>query len=169
MANFGTPPEDGVGLWLVGLFAASIGLPFVALSASAPLLQSWFAASGHPQARNPYVLYAASNLGSFAALLAYPLAIESLLPLRAQAWVWSVGFAGLAVLVAIAGMIAARGAGSPGSGARNRRQADAARSSRPGSRLRRSRPAWSLRSPPISRPTSPPRRCSGCCRSRSIC
>ena len=72
---------DGVGLWLVGLFAASIGLPFVALSASAPLLQSWFAASGHPQARNPYVLYAASNLGSFAALLAYPLAIESLLTL----------------------------------------------------------------------------------------
>jgi hypothetical protein len=111
MANFGAPPESGVGLWLVGLFAASIGLPFVALSASAPLLQNWFAASGHRQANNPYVLYAASNLGSFAALLAYPLVIESLLPLRGQAWVWSVGFAGLAVLVAIAGIIAARGAG----------------------------------------------------------
>src|SRR6187431_2321136 len=55
MANFGAPPESGVGLWLVGLFAASIGLPFVALSASAPLLQSWFAASGHRQAKNPYV------------------------------------------------------------------------------------------------------------------
>ena len=93
--GFGAPPSSGVGLWLVGLFAASIGLPFVALSASAPLLQSWFAASGHPQARNPYVLYAASNLGSFAALLAYPLSIESLLTLRAQAWIWSVGFAGL--------------------------------------------------------------------------
>ena len=92
--GFGTPPSTGVGLWLVGLFAASIGLPFAALSASAPLLQSWFAASGHPQARNPYVLYAASNLGSFAALLAYPLAIESLLTLRMQAWVWSVGLRG---------------------------------------------------------------------------
>ena len=127
--DFGTPPEDGVALWLVGLFAASIGLPFAALSASAPLLQSWFAASGHPQARNPYVLYAASNLGSFAALLAYPLAIESLLPLRAQAWVWSVGFAGLAVLVAIAGMIAARGPGPLVRTHDDRRQADAARSS----------------------------------------
>src|SRR5205085_1085981 len=107
-AGFGNPPSHGVGLWLIGLFTASIGLPFVALSASAPLLQSWFAASSHPQARNPYVLYAASNLGSFAALLAYPLAIESLLPLYGQAWVWSLGFAGLAVLIAAAAMVAAR-------------------------------------------------------------
>ena len=110
-AGFGAPPSHGVGFWLVGLFAASIGLPFVALAASAPLLQSWFATSGHPQARNPYVLYAASNLGSFAALLAYPLAIESLLTLRGQTWVWSVGFALLALLVAVAGIVAARGAG----------------------------------------------------------
>src|SRR5437763_13269359 len=111
--GFGAPPSTGVGLWLVGLFAASIGLPFAVLSASAPLLQSWFAASGHPQARNPYVLYAASNLGSFAALLAYPLAIESMLTLRAQAWIWSVGFAALALLVAIAATLAARGTGVP--------------------------------------------------------
>src|SRR6185503_10664353 len=109
--GFEAPPSTGIGFWLVGLFAASIGLPFVALSASAPMLQSWFAASGHPQARNPYVLYAASNLGSFAALLAYPLAIESMLTLRGQAWVWSVGFAGLAVLIAIAATFAARGNG----------------------------------------------------------
>jgi hypothetical protein len=109
LADFGAPPSHGVGLWLVGLFAVSIGLPFVALSASAPLLQSWFAVSGHRQAHNPYVLYAASNLGSFAALIAYPLAIESLLPLRGQAWAWSVGFAALAVMIAIAGLAAARG------------------------------------------------------------
>src|SRR5437588_10744126 len=106
--GFGAPPSSGVGLWLVGLFAASIGLPFVALSASAPLWQSWFAASGHNQARNPYVLYAASNLGSFAALLAYPLALESLLTVRTQAWAWSVGFASLALLLAVAAMIASR-------------------------------------------------------------
>src|ERR1043165_8220350 len=109
--GFDVPPSAGIGLWLVGLFAASIGLPFVALSASAPLLQSWFAASGHVQARNPYVLYAASNLGSFVALLAYPLALESLLTLRMQAWVWSVGFAGLALLIAAAAILAARGNG----------------------------------------------------------
>ncbi|MGB9369311.1 MAG: fused MFS/spermidine synthase [Xanthobacteraceae bacterium] len=109
--GFDMPPSTGIGLWLVALFAASIGLPFAALSASAPLLQSWFAASGHVQARNPYVLYAASNLGSFAALLAYPLALESLLTLRTQAWAWSVGFAGLAILIAAAAMIVARGNG----------------------------------------------------------
>jgi hypothetical protein len=109
--GFDVPPSTGIGLWLVGLFAASIGLPFVALSGSAPLLQSWFAASGHVQARNPYVLYAASNLGSFAALLAYPLALESLFTLRTQAWVWSVGFAALALLIAAAAMVAARGNG----------------------------------------------------------
>src|SRR5437763_315423 len=109
--GFGAPPSTGVGIWLVALFAASIGLPFAALSATAPLLQSWFAASGHRDARNPYVLYAASNLGSFAALLAYPLAIESMLTLRAQAWAWSVGFAGLAVLIAAAAMVSARGNG----------------------------------------------------------
>ena len=107
--GFGAPPSTGVGLWLVGLFTASIGLPFAALSASAPLLQSWFAASGHTQARNPYVLYAASNLGSFAALLAYPLVIESTLTLRTQTWIWSLGFAALAILIAFAAMIAARG------------------------------------------------------------
>ena len=70
--GFGTPPTTAIAPWLIALFAASIGLPFVALAASAPLLQGWFAASGHVQARNPYVLYAASNLGSFAALIAYP-------------------------------------------------------------------------------------------------
>src|SRR4051794_35284099 len=110
-AGFSDPPSQGIGPWLVGLFAASMGLPFVALSASAPLLQSWFAASGHTQARNPYILYAASNLGSFAALLAYPLALESMLTLRMQAWVWSVGFAGLAILIGVAAMVAARGNG----------------------------------------------------------
>ena len=69
------------------------------LSASAPLLQSWFAASGHKQAGNPYVLYAASNLGSFAALFAYPVIIEPFLTLKTQTAAWSIGFALLAVLL----------------------------------------------------------------------
>ena len=106
--GFGHPPADGVSLWLFALFAASIGLPFMALAASAPLLQSWFAASGHPQSGNPYVLYAASNLGSFTALIAYPLVIEPLLSLKAQAFVWSAGFAALALLVAAAGLVVAQ-------------------------------------------------------------
>jgi hypothetical protein len=105
---FGAPPTSGIALWLIALFAASIGLPFAALSASAPLLQGWFAASGHPQAGNPYVLYAASNLGSFAALIAYPIVIEPMLPLKDQTHLWSVGFAALAVLVAAVSLFVAR-------------------------------------------------------------
>jgi len=89
--DWGAPPLDGTALWLFGLFAASIGLPFFTLSASAPLLQSWFAVSGHRQAGNPYVLYAASNLGSFAALFAYPVVIEPFLTLKTQAAAWSIG------------------------------------------------------------------------------
>ena len=107
-AGFDVPPQSGVAFWLVGLFAASIGLPFVALAASAPLLQHWFAASGHAQARNPYVLYAASNLGSFTALLAYPFVLEPLLRLGTQARLWSIAFAALALLVAAAGLMVAR-------------------------------------------------------------
>ena len=107
-AGWGAPPLDGTALWLFGLFAASIGLPFFALSASAPLLQSWFAAGGHRQASNPYVLYAASNLGSFAALFAYPVVIEPLLTLKTQMAVWSVGFAVLAVLLSVVGLFASR-------------------------------------------------------------
>jgi hypothetical protein len=103
--GFGTPPEHGVTLWLVGLFFASIGLPFIALAASAPLLQSWFAATGHKQAANPYVLYAASNLGSFAALLAYPFLIEPLFSLQTQISLWSAGFCALAVLIAFAAFL----------------------------------------------------------------
>jgi hypothetical protein len=106
--DFAEPPESWVVLWLFVLIAASIGLPFTALAASAPLLQSWFARTNHPQARNPYVLYAASNLGSFAALLAYPFVVEPALTLVVQNWVWSVGFAVLIVLIAVASFVTAR-------------------------------------------------------------
>src|SRR5271166_4567957 len=107
--SFGTPPTDsGISFWLIGLLAASIGLPFAILSASAPLLQGWFAATGHGQAKNPYVLYAASNLGSFAALIAYPVAVEPLLTLGQQAQLWSAGFGVLAVLITVASLFVAR-------------------------------------------------------------
>ena len=74
-SSWGRPSATGEAFWLIGLFAASIGLPFFALAANAPLLQAWFARSDHPAAKDPYFLYAASNVGSFLALLAYPFAI----------------------------------------------------------------------------------------------
>ncbi len=92
----GAPPEEAQGFWLIGVFCASVGLPFFVLAATAPLLQAWFARSGHPEAGNPYALYVASNVGSFIALLAYPLLIEPLLPLQAQTRSWMLAFALLA-------------------------------------------------------------------------
>jgi hypothetical protein len=106
--GFSVPPATFPMLWLIGLFTASIGLPFIALSATAPLLQSWFTATGHGRACNPYVLYAASNLGSFCALLAYPFAVEPFLPLRAQGMIWSGGFTVLALLIAATACLVAR-------------------------------------------------------------
>ncbi len=91
-------------LWLVLRLLAAAGLPFVALSATAPLLQRWFAGEA---ARSPYFLYAASNLGSFVALLGYPLLIEPHVSLAAQGRAWAGGYAGLVALVAACGLSAA--------------------------------------------------------------
>jgi hypothetical protein len=106
-AGWGKPPASGEALWLLGLFAASVGLPFFALAGNGPLLQAWFARSGHTQAKDPYFLYAASNIGSFGALIAYPLAIEPFLTLRSQSEVWTVGFGGLGLLIAACAVLVA--------------------------------------------------------------
>lgn len=95
------PPEQGQPVaWLLGVLAASVGLPFLAVSATAPLLQRWFAHVDHPEAADPYFLYGASNLGSLLALLAYPVAIEMTLGLRAQSLAWMAGY--LLLMAAIA-------------------------------------------------------------------
>src|ERR1700676_5380132 len=83
-AGGGRPPVSGEAFYLIGLFTVSIGLPFFALAANAPLLQAWFARTDHPSARDPYFLYAASNVGSFLALVSYPTVIEPLIPLSGQ-------------------------------------------------------------------------------------
>ncbi|MGN3974627.1 spermidine synthase [Tsuneonella sp. SYSU-LHT278] len=88
-------------VWVPLLFLATIGPLFFAVSAQAPLMQRWYAAQ--PGAGDPYPLYAASNLGSFAGLIAYPLLAEPLLPIAVQSTVWAAGYAGLVVLVIVAG------------------------------------------------------------------
>jgi hypothetical protein len=77
-----------------------IGLPMFAVSASAPLLQKWFSNTNHPSAKDPYFLYAASNVGSLLALLSYPTLVEPTFTLASQRLYWSVGFLLLAVLTA---------------------------------------------------------------------
>jgi hypothetical protein len=82
-------------LWVPWLLLTSIGPLFFVVSAQAPLMQRWFALSG---GEDPYPLYAASNLGSFAGLLAYPLIVEPLMKTGAQSLLWSVGYVVVALL-----------------------------------------------------------------------
>ncbi len=110
-AGFERPPQEGETLWLIALFAASVGLPFFAVAANGPLLQAWFARSGHPRAADPYFLYAASNIGSFLALIAYPFLVEPVLTLSLQSHAWSWGFGLLlAAIAACAGLSIGGGA-----------------------------------------------------------
>jgi hypothetical protein len=88
---------------VMALLAAAIGLPFFTVSTTAPLLQKWFSETGHPSAKDPYFLYAASNFGSLLALLAYPFVVEPNLRLVEQAWVWAAGFVVLIVLIVLCG------------------------------------------------------------------
>ena len=94
------PPQPGLEvLWVPLLFVMTVGPAFFAVSAQAPLIQRWFAA--HRGAGNPYPLYAASNLGSFAGLLTYPLLAEPLLSLGWQSRLWALGYLVLIALVAL--------------------------------------------------------------------
>jgi len=98
--------ETNPVLDVLTLLSVSVGLPFLVVSATAPLLQQWFTRTGHPAARDPYFLYAASNLGSMLALLGYPTLVEPRLPLRGASWLtqttlWSLGYGMLVVLTAL--------------------------------------------------------------------
>lgn len=95
----GPPSSDNPNLWLLAVLTLSIGAPFAILSATAPLVQAWHARTiGATEGKEPYVLYAASNLGSLIALLAYPLIVEPAFSLAGQRLGWSAGY-GLFILV----------------------------------------------------------------------
>jgi hypothetical protein len=129
------PPAEGSPIpWTLGTLLVVAGAPFFVLSTTGPLLQRWFAASGHGRARDPYFLYAASNAGSLAGLLLYPLALEPLLPLKtpagdgllpsvlplSQSTLWSLGYAAFALAAVTCGLAAWRSgsaARSPDDGA----------------------------------------------------
>jgi hypothetical protein len=84
--------------WLLGLLVVSVGAPAFAIAAAAPLLQRWFADTGHRAGRDPYFLYAASNAGSMCALIGYPFVIEPRIGLHLQNVLWGVGYGALLVL-----------------------------------------------------------------------
>jgi len=83
-------------LWVPWLLLLSIGPLFFAVSAQAPLIQRWYAAA--TGGKDPYPLYAASNLGSFAGLLSYPLLVEPRMALLEQSTLWTFGYVLLVVL-----------------------------------------------------------------------
>ena len=116
-------PAANPVLPLLGTLAVMVGLPFFAVSTTAPLLQKWFVHTGDASAHDPYFLYAASNLGSIVGLLLYPFVVEPLWPVeprsmqacrcRARAQIWTLGFAVFVGMVAVIGGIVTLKAGAP--------------------------------------------------------
>ncbi len=92
LVSVGWKPVDGTApvARVVLALAATIGVPFVLLAATAPLMQDWFTRVF--PGRSPYRLYVVSNVGSLAALVVYPLLVEPNLTMPAQAVWWSIGF-----------------------------------------------------------------------------
>ena len=95
-------------VWLLSTLTMRLGLPFLALSTMAPVVQRWYATLPMPSASNPYFLYAASNTGSMLALLAYPFLLEPLWGTRAQTLGWAAGYIVLLALVVACAWIVRR-------------------------------------------------------------
>ncbi len=86
------------GLRILLLLGATVGLPYLMLSTTGPLIQVWYARN---LSRVPYRLFALSNLGSLIGLLAYPFAIEPWVTTRVQSIAWSIGYVGFTALCAL--------------------------------------------------------------------
>jgi len=97
---------ENPSLLILGLLAATIGLPYFLLSTTSPLVQAWFARS-YP-GRSPYRLFALSNLASMLALLGYPFALEPWVTTRLQSYDWSAAYVAFALLTAVSGGFALR-------------------------------------------------------------
>jgi SAM-dependent methyltransferase len=103
------PIGDENPSWLIlGMLAATVGLPYFLLSTTSPLVQAWFARR-FPGA-SPYRLFALSNFASMLALLGYPFLLEPWSATRAQALGWSGTYVAFAALCAAAGYASLRGA-----------------------------------------------------------
>ncbi len=100
-------------IWLLKSLLLMVGLPFLMLSTGGPLLQQWFSTTGHSAAKDPYFLYSASNLGSLAALLGYPLLVEPSLGLSQQSRWWAIGYGALMALIALCAVVRWKAGTSP--------------------------------------------------------
>jgi len=98
LAAMSPSPDSEPALWVPLFLIASIGPLFFIVSSQAPLMQRWYALES--SRGEPYTLYAASNLGSFAGLLSYPLIVEPTMGLEQQSWLWTFLYVFLVLLVA---------------------------------------------------------------------
>ncbi len=103
LAGSGWKPDgsEDPGLYILLLLGATVGLPYLMLSTTGPLIQSWAAQSG--EGPRVYRLFSLSNLASLLALLCYPFLIEPWLPLESQSSAWSAIYTGFAVLCVLSG------------------------------------------------------------------
>jgi spermidine synthase len=99
------PTSGGPIADVLWLSVMAVGAPFFALATSAPLLQRWFASAQRGAAVDPYFLYAASNVGSFASLVLYPTVIEPALALSTQTRAWSIGYTIAVVLTVVCAIV----------------------------------------------------------------
>ena len=97
LVDWVVPANSQPAFWVPWFLLASIGPLFFIISAQAPLMQRWYALE--TSRGDPYPLYAASNLGSFAGLISYPLLVEPLMTLRDQSYLWTGIYAALVLLV----------------------------------------------------------------------
>src|SRR5579884_534605 len=101
--DYWKPVSSANPTWgIVSLLAAKIGVPYFLLSTTGPLLQAWYARKY--KGAMPYRLYALSNAGSMFALLSYPFLFEPVFTTHQQAWIWSLGYFGFAVLCVLTAM-----------------------------------------------------------------
>jgi SAM-dependent methyltransferase len=94
---------------ILGLLAVTLGLPYMLLSATSPMLQAWYARTR--EGALPYRLFALSNAGSMLALLSYPVLVEPVFSTGHQAWGWSAGYLGFVLLCGSVAWLA-RGGGT---------------------------------------------------------
>ena len=117
----GVPPglDPSSAAWpeaaLLLALGASVGAPFLVLASNGSLVQYWWAAGDRSGRRDPYWLYAASNLGSLVALVVYPFLLEPLLDLPGQGALWTAGYVGFVVATAVVAVrwLRATGAAAP--------------------------------------------------------
>ncbi len=110
-----TPGEEHQPvLWLLRTLFLMVGLPYLVLSTTGPLLQRWYSWSGGPRADDPYFMFAGSNLGSFVGLLSYPFLVEPFGTLAQQQRWWSAAFVVFLVLMAVCAFSVRGGRAAPG-------------------------------------------------------